>query len=409
MCDDHDDLRTAGDLPFLASPTPSGGVPPRRLKVWEIGGHLQCSILGTCCTHEDLLQLLRKVRLQPPPGLTDYQLHAYFVRQSSTPSKVARAVQKLLEQRHAGIVRRVGALSNPDDLAALWAHEVADGRIAGAYWAFLTHTHIPEPLQTQIFGEVHMMSHIVGRTYRQTAGQISVLHARIDDLEARHQRQAERHRQVVAERDRAVAAARAARALVGGRDPAANAPICTHARPPSNSTALSATGDVRWQRRERALLAARARARGLECEVDVLKTELARLRSALAMRTRRQGAAPHPSCPAAEACAETVRADIARRVLYLGGRDSAVETLRAAAARLRAELVHHDGGIEHNVHRIDTLVEGCDVVFCPVDCISHAACLRAKALCRRMKKPFVPLRSSGVTAFERALEGLSIH
>jgi Uncharacterized protein conserved in bacteria (DUF2325) len=44
------------------------------------------------------------------------------------------------------------------------------------------------------------------------------------------------------------------------------------------------------------------------------------------------------------------------------------------------------------------------VVFCPIDCISHHACLKAKHLCRRLAKPFVPLRSSSATCFARAIE-----
>jgi hypothetical protein len=68
--------------------------------------------------------------------------------------------------------------------------------------------------------------------------------------------------------------------------------------------------------------------------------------------------------------------------------------------------LHHDGGLEHAAARIDGLIEGCDLVICPVDCVSHGACQRAKALCRKLNKQFVPLRSSGATAFARALQTL---
>jgi hypothetical protein len=72
-----------------------------------------------------------------------------------------------------------------------------------------------------------------------------------------------------------------------------------------------------------------------------------------------------------------------------------------------AELVHHDGGEEHALVRIDGMVEGCDAVFCPIDCVSHSACLRAKALCRKFAKPFLPLRSAGASSFERAVQSLT--
>jgi hypothetical protein len=43
------------------------------------------------------------------------------------------------------------------------------------------------------------------------------------------------------------------------------------------------------------------------------------------------------------------------------------------------------------------------MVFCPVDCVSHDACRRVKQHCRRQDKPFIPLRSSGLTAFAAGL------
>ncbi|MFN8719368.1 MAG: DUF2325 domain-containing protein [Rhodospirillales bacterium] len=52
------------------------------------------------------------------------------------------------------------------------------------------------------------------------------------------------------------------------------------------------------------------------------------------------------------------------------------------------------------------MVERCDLVFCPIDCISHDACRRAKQLCKRLRKPFVPLRSSGSAGFFAVLREL---
>jgi Uncharacterized protein conserved in bacteria (DUF2325) len=45
-------------------------------------------------------------------------------------------------------------------------------------------------------------------------------------------------------------------------------------------------------------------------------------------------------------------------------------------------------------------------MLCPIDCVSHQACLQVKALCRRRAKPFVPLRSSSATCFARAIAAL---
>ena len=49
------------------------------------------------------------------------------------------------------------------------------------------------------------------------------------------------------------------------------------------------------------------------------------------------------------------------------------------------------------------LVSRCDVVFFPVDCVSHDAVLNVKAACRQIGRRFVPLRSAGLTTLLSAL------
>jgi hypothetical protein len=360
-----------------------------RNKIWEIQGGLQCSIVGTCLSHEDLIAIGRKAGVRPREGARAYEIHSYFVQQAGKDGKIARTMQKLLDQRHAGIIRRVQAVRGEAELTRLWEEEFDGGRVASAYWAFMSAAHVPGALSTRIFGDVHMLSHVLGRVTHQNASRASELQARLDDLESKLLRQAERHRQIVLERD-------AARARLNDSAIAA-IPL----------TAVSAAPERRREqppaRRERALTVARERARAAERMLADLQQQLERQR----WQQRLRSASGAPACPGAEACDETVQTSIARRILYVGGRSGAIDNLRRVAARMGAELMHHDGGEEHALVRIDGMIEGCDAVVCPIDCVSHSACLRAKVLCRKFAKPFVPLRSAGATSFERAVQSLT--
>jgi len=390
------DLR-AGSL-LNDGPGRGAARPPARQKIWEIQGGLQCSIVGTCLSQEDLVAVGRKSGIRPREEARAYEVHSYFVQQVGKDCKIGRTVQKLLDQRHAGILRRVAAARSEADLTALWEAEFAAGRVAGAYWAFISSTHVPGPLATRIFGDVHMLSHVLGRVTHENAVRASELQSRLDDLEAKLLRQAERHRQVVNERDAArLQLAEIARARRPDAAPVADG----GARVPMAADQIRRTVQPA-ARRERALAIARERARAAERMVTDMTEQLKRLRWQRQMR-----ASNNTVCPGAEICDETVQTSIARRILYIGGRSGAVENLRRVAARMGAELVHHDGGEEHALVRIDGMVEGCDAVVCPIDCVSHSACLRAKALCRKFAKPFLPLRSAGATSFERAVQALT--
>jgi hypothetical protein len=93
-----------------------------------------------------------------------------------------------------------------------------------------------------------------------------------------------------------------------------------------------------------------------------------------------------------------------RSFLYVGGRDCQVAHLRAIATRHGAELIHHDGGLREAVSRIDTVLPSVDCVFCPIDCISHDACLRVKTGCKKFGVTFIPLRNGSKSSLERALQ-----
>ncbi|NVP55514.1 DUF2325 domain-containing protein [Mycoplana rhizolycopersici] len=96
-----------------------------------------------------------------------------------------------------------------------------------------------------------------------------------------------------------------------------------------------------------------------------------------------------------------------RNFLYVGGRDCQVAHLRQIASSFGANLIHHDGGLREAVSRIDNVLPSVDCVFCPIDCISHDACLRVKTGCKKWEKAFVPLRNGSKSSFERALQSLS--
>jgi hypothetical protein len=96
-----------------------------------------------------------------------------------------------------------------------------------------------------------------------------------------------------------------------------------------------------------------------------------------------------------------------RSFLYVGGRDCQVAHLRQIASNFGAELLHHDGGLREAVSRIDTVLPSVDCVFCPIDCISHDACLRVKTGCKKFGKAFIPLRNGSKSSLERALNTMN--
>lgn len=367
-----------------------------RLRIWETRHNCHCSIVGTCLSHGDIDKLFKKCGLVVGDDATAYGIHGYVVEEVSRESQLSRVVQKFLDRRHAGMVRVVGKLHDATALAELWQREYDAGRIAGVYWALQTHAHVPEELHVRIFGDVHMLSHILGRTVHANAARASELQTRIEDLESRLARQAQHHQSALYERDMEIARLRDKQLTLH----------CAVAGAP-NTSVSPRKSDRRIERQSRAISVARERARSAEAEGEKLTLRCRELETELAhLRRRDTQRTTDSACPGAAACRLALEDGESLRVLYLGGRTHAVSRLRTIAQAASAELYHHDGGKEEAFARIDGLISHCHAVFCPVDCISHRACLYAKSQCRRLDKLFVPLASAGGKTFERALRDI---
>ena len=360
--------------------------PQRRIRLWENAEQIHCSVLGTCASVEDLKRVARKVGIDVDPAASHYRIHGYFVAECTRDNAFSRAFHRLMDQRHAGAIRKVARTKDLDGLWALWLELREQGQIAGAYWAFMTHGHVPPAMRTAIYGDVHMLSHLAGASYRRRTIEAVSLRDRLQEAEDRARRvEAGLHealQQRAAEIDRLRKENADLRAAGDRQRPTV----------PDRHTGKAAR---QLEKLERALIAARVRARDAEARCKALEE---RSPPILPQRddTGRDGPATAP------ATAEPLTAN-GRAVLYLGGRSGTIDHLRRIAAEHDARFVHHDGGLEDGVQRLDSLLPSVDCVLCPIDCVSHDACLRAKRVCKTLGKPFLTLRSASQASFRAAL------
>jgi hypothetical protein len=388
--------------PLALAPKPSS----RRTKIWELGGTLHCSIVGTCLTTGELRGLLRKSDATIDRSATDHDLHSLAVAAVGTNNETAKQVQKTLDRHHKLAIGRFGRAENAHDLGQYWDEAVQKGDIPGAYWALLTHPLATDALVRDAFGDVHMLSHLVGAANRADIHRLHELEQQKAALEEKLARQQNQLRDGIVAREskiRDLSAALSAR-IERERTGAPGDPDRS-----SESAALDGlVADLRKQvdleirRRERAekkaqelvaaLAAADAARMPMQRELTALRDELEAAEAGLAAFSGegdRQSEADWNLTGLA--------------VLYVGGRPHQVARLRSLVERASGQFVHHDGGLEERGELLAGLVSRADVAACPIDCVSHAAALTVKRLCRQAGKPFVPLRSSGIASLLRAI------
>ena len=106
-----------------------------------------------------------------------------------------KLLNKMLDKRHEAYIRRFAKARTALEVRSLWVAALERGDIPGAYWAALSHPATDHTLVTEVFGEVHMLSHLVGMSnradivrLRQLEGELGERDEKIMRQEARLQR-----------------------------------------------------------------------------------------------------------------------------------------------------------------------------------------------------------------------------
>jgi len=376
-----------------------------------LGSSFHCSIIGTCLTTAELRQILVKIGLPRVDKESDHELHGRAVVLAGQRDFGSRLLQKALDRRHQSALIQFGKARNDAELRALWANAVEKAEIPGAYWAVLTHAQTTEELARQAFGEVHILSHLVGAANRADIRRLRTLEAENAALQEKVARQQQQLRNVVVQRDATIANLQDM--LGKAISEQAGASLAERADSANGDTASQLIFDLR--RRLASATANRERLERRVCALTLERDQERQLRRSVELRAQEQRAELQAAEHALEAAfplrdqAERSFPNLAgTTVLYVGGRAHQVPKLQVLAERTGADFVHHDGGIEDRSGLLEARVARADVVFFPVDCVSHNAVAVIKRICRHATKPYVALRSSGLSSFTAALQAMAL-
>ncbi len=403
----------------------------KRRKLWEIDHRLHCSIIGTCLTLRELRKIGRHLNLGLFDDVDEYDVHGYFVSSAAEPKAVAKAMQKTLERKFQPAIRQFSRMTTEQEVSASWDRCLAQGDVPGPYWALMSHPASSQSLTARAFGHVHMLSHLVGASNRADIRKLTALEvekgALTDELDLAKRRLSERDAEIRHLLARHAVEVRSLNERLVGADLVQEKLAVTESRLAEfetggeYSTLWRTATELKRQLAEQTERADRAEARQalLEFEMKRLKDSNLRLgkslQDALAEREALDDVlqsrlfALEDMGRSQQDGRRTPAMDLGgRRIVYVGGRSGTIGHFRTLVERANGTLIHHDGGIETTSLRLTEILAQGDAVLCPVDCVSHDACLRAKQFCKRNAKTFIPLRSSGISSFVSGLQEIAV-
>ncbi|RZT09185.1 hypothetical protein SAMN05216319_2393 [Duganella sp. CF402] len=368
----------------------------RRRRLWELGHACHCPLVGVGFPLGVLRKLVDKVT-NGKVVADDYEVHVGAVTECGTRNRLSEALQKELERRYAGVLLRFRNAKTTEQVAELWRTAVANGDVAGAFWAGLTHPRCTSELEEQMCRDLHMVQHQAGACVR---ADINKFNATLEenkrlahDLNKAQQRAAVLMAEKSADTEKHAAQLMQLRAQLVGKDSMID----------SLKIELEQLRESIPGLESRAKLAERLgqmedRERAMRNQINELKLELAR-------------AVEAPAAPVQEAARQVVEHVMKmplrlndRAVLCVGGRNGNVASYRELIEREGAQFAHHDGGLEDNANRLEASLAAADLVICQTGCISHSAYWRVKDYCKRNGKRCVFIDNPSISSLARGLE-----
>ncbi|CAE6761954.1 hypothetical protein R75465_03193 [Paraburkholderia aspalathi] len=215
----------------------------RRARLAELDGQLHCSIIGTCLSTHELRKLVPKFTGLDRRDASDLEIHHSAVELAIDGGAGAKALHKLLDEHYAVAIRRFDKAADDVELLKLWDEALKSGEIPPAYWALMTHPCATLHVRQKAFGELHMLSHLVGAANRADIRRLVALEAENAELKEKVERQQSRLQELSTQRDAAIAALNEQIAQLTA--------LATRQTPDADGSFRSRSGDIKAARQAR--------------------------------------------------------------------------------------------------------------------------------------------------------------
>lgn len=391
-----------------------------RSKLWEISPRFHCSLVGTCVQMSELRQVIKRCNIHLPDDASEYSLHSTFVNMADIPSPAMRMLQKMVDRRYTTEIKAFAKAKSSQEMEQLWYEFFDRGKIAGAYWALMSHPALERQLASQVHGEIHMLSHQASITWQADRRRLSRQKQQLDELEKQLAKASAILRETVQERDLAleklksalrdalqtrtqlVASTQQLEALQRAQGVQQLQQELQQVRDENENlrTIVNKTERERDRYRQRYDIS-EGRNQTLLGELQKLRKNPAQEWPQLAQQDALYGKSSAPCPTPADA---TEQLDLCGRcVLVVGGRTGQCEHYRSLVEKHNGRFMHHDGGREDSRQRLGNILQQADAVLCPLDNISHDAINRVKRYCEQNTKHLVLMPRSSLSTFANSL------
>lgn len=381
---------------------------PARHRFWEIDSHFKCPVVGMCLSPHEQRQLLKKTGISFKRK-SAIELHEILVGSSDKENPLSRKVDTLLNGKFNREIKELQELEDGDFIEH-WRSCFKSGNIKATFWVAVTRPDLSIDTKRQIFGDVHMEMHNTGdhiARLKQSLAAEQIMRQKADEkhkseLASRRALQKEKAelentvreltgKLAFVEKEKAVLSHELVKFKSGAYETLEmeNNRLGIALADLSRKVAEYATRLAAEEKKNQRLLEKSAR----QCDLNAhIKDEME-----VVLQQCRDMNACEESCPSFDLCQ--------KRVLIVGGITRMESLYRDLVEGSGGIFEYHDGNMRNGSRKLESSLKRADIILCPVNCNSHAACLLVKKLGKKYNKPIHMLTSSSLNGVSQILGG----
>ncbi len=380
-----------------------------RLCYWEFDHFLTCPVVGTCLTFSEQQQVLKKAGVSPKKK-TPFEIHEVLVASSEDENRVSSKVDHLLVRKYE---RRTKTLFELElgELMQKWRDQFAAGDYDAVLWAIASRPGLPAKYHREVFGAIHMAMHSSAEAQAQFKRRLASRDQTIRSLQERIKQAKQGRLSLKKERDRLASdiAGLERRLAVEKQERSEQEGSLALIQEQDRSSALQAENDLlRAQSKdlEATNQSKQRRISALQKENALLADQLDQQRELSAQfkeeaewmlaRFSRLNRCDR-NCPIYDLCK--------KRILVVGGITRMESLYRQLIESSGGVFEHHDGYMKNGVKNLEGQLKRSDMIVCPVNYNSHAACSVVKNLSKKHRKPVYMLANSSLNAVSKVIWG----
>ena len=389
----------------------------QRLKLWEIDSCFRCPVIGACLSSEEQLSLLKK-NGNLSEDSTPYQIHEALVSIAGNENSLSRCIDAMLQRKYVQEMSRHLALA-PDAFVEQFRVSLPSGQMAGVLWAAAVRHDLGLNQKREIFGELHMTMHTSQgelsqfvRLLERAENEVETLKLDLKQAKTERrmiQKETDVCRQGVMKLQNALASAECDRnRLQRELDNRRRQDIEVNTAVEELRAMKTMFAEIQRQFED-----AIQYTTALEEENSDLRKELGQIRDpdcgfpqfhSEHSETREflNTNVMLPPCRKCDECCPV--SDLCqKRILIVGGIERMESRYRKLIEGGGGIMEYHDGHVNRGARELECRLKRADMVLCPINCNSHAACLIIKKLGKKYSKPVCMLANFSLSAVSRAI------